>query len=60
MKYGSHGCPRNALGSNDKVQVHGNFLRDAWAIHYSDLAPFIGKRTLYVDMLYLHVATLKY
>jgi hypothetical protein len=37
MKYGSHDCPRwNALGSNDKVQDHINFLRDAWAIHHND------------------------
>jgi hypothetical protein len=35
MKYGSHGCPRNSLGSNNKVQDHRNFLRDAWVIHHS-------------------------
>ena len=60
MKHGSHGCPRNSLGSNKKVQDHRNFLRDAWDIHHNDLAPFTGKITLYVDMLYLHVATPKY
>ena len=36
MKYGYHGCPRNYLGSNNKVQDHRNFLRDTWAIHHSD------------------------